>query len=175
MGLDMFLYRFPKIDLSPSTIYAADNFIHVISDDMIDMFISWYNVFEGRLPTMRDIKRLFELCPDGDFVREVGYWRKANAIHKWFVDNVQDGEDDCQYHRPVTKNDLETLKGLCKEVLNDHSKADKLLQSMDGFFFGVYDYDDIYFEKIQYTYNLCKKLIEEFDFDNYELYYVSSW
>ena len=24
------------------------------------------------------------------------YWRKANAIHKWFVDNVQDGEDNCQ-------------------------------------------------------------------------------
>ena len=27
---------------------------------------------------------------------EVGYWRKANAIHKWFVDNVQDGNDDCK-------------------------------------------------------------------------------
>ena len=22
---------------------------------------------------------------------EVGYWRKANQIHKWFVDNCQDG------------------------------------------------------------------------------------
>jgi len=24
------------------------------------------------------------------------YWRKANAIHKWFVDNLADGVDDCR-------------------------------------------------------------------------------
>lgn len=28
--------------------------------------------------------------------KEIGYWRKANHIHKWFVDCVQDGEDDCE-------------------------------------------------------------------------------
>ena len=26
---------------------------------------------------------------------EAGYWRKASAIHKWFVDNCQEGDDDC--------------------------------------------------------------------------------
>jgi hypothetical protein len=25
----------------------------------------------------------------------VAYWRKQNAIHKWFVDKVQSGNDDC--------------------------------------------------------------------------------
>ena len=25
-----------------------------------------------------------------EIVEEVGYWRKANAIHDWFVKNVQD-------------------------------------------------------------------------------------
>ena len=29
---------------------------------------------------------------------EAGYWRKANHIHKWIVDNLQDGKDDCQEH-----------------------------------------------------------------------------
>jgi len=29
-------------------------------------------------------------------VEEVAYWRKANQIHKWFVDNVQGGNDDCK-------------------------------------------------------------------------------
>jgi len=24
------------------------------------------------------------------------YWRKANQIHNWFVDNVQGGDDDCR-------------------------------------------------------------------------------
>ena len=28
------------------------------------------------------------------FTEMVGYWRKANHIHKWFVDNVQEGIDD---------------------------------------------------------------------------------
>jgi len=29
-------------------------------------------------------------------VEEVGYWRKANQIHNWFVENVQNGIDECQ-------------------------------------------------------------------------------
>ena len=27
---------------------------------------------------------------------EAGYWRKSNHIHRWFVENLQDGIDDCQ-------------------------------------------------------------------------------
>ena len=175
MGLDMFLYRFPKINLSPLTIYAANDFIDVVSKDMINIFASWYNMFEGHLPAMRDIKRLLKLCPDGEFVKEVGYWRKSNWIHKWFVENVQDGIDDCQYHRPVTKNDIETLAGLCEDVLSDHSKAEELLPSFPGFFFGKYEYNEFYFDDISRTRDLCSKLLEEFDFDKYNLYYVSSW
>ena len=26
---------------------------------------------------------------------EIGYWRKSNQIHKWFVDNIQEGVDNC--------------------------------------------------------------------------------
>ena len=36
------------------------------------------------------------------------YWRKANHIHKWFVDNVQDGCDNCAYY-PVSNSDLKKL------------------------------------------------------------------
>ena len=49
-------------------------------------------------------------------VKEVVYWRKANAIHKWFVDNVQKGKDDCRYYE-VTKEHLEELRDKCTEVL----------------------------------------------------------
>ena len=36
---------------------------------------------------------------DGDYGAQevtfrVAYWRKANAIHQWFVDNCQDGVDE---------------------------------------------------------------------------------
>ena len=54
----------------------------------------------------------------------IGYWRKANQIHKWFVDNVQDGEDDCQMHREVTKSDLESLLTTCQEVINNSRLVD---------------------------------------------------
>jgi hypothetical protein len=37
----------------------------------------------------------FELV-ESEVIEEVMYWRKANQIHKWFVDNVQDGVDDCK-------------------------------------------------------------------------------
>lgn len=44
------------------------------------------------------------------------YWRKANAIHKWFVDNAQDGNDDCgEYH--VEKHQLKALVECCKTVM----------------------------------------------------------
>ena len=176
MGLDMSLYRIPKTEYPLNMVLSANDFVRYVCDeDFSELFKVWYEEHSDHLPSMKTIYDLAKLCPDYIFIKEVGYWRKANAIHKWFVDNVQDGQDDCQFHRPVTKEDLETLKGLCKAVLDDHSKAEKLLPTMPGFFFGTYDYDEIYFEKIQCTHDLCKKLIEEFDFENYELYYASSW
>lgn len=44
------------------------------------------------------------------------YWRKANAIHNWFVQNVQSGNDDCG-HYDVSKDDLITLRDLCDIVI----------------------------------------------------------
>lgn len=55
----------------------------------------------------------------GSIMDEVGYWRKANQIHAWFVDHVQDGEDDCNYHHEVTKEILEELRDTCIEVLSE--------------------------------------------------------
>lgn len=47
----------------------------------------------------------------------VGYWRKANAIHAWFVANVQDGKDDC-HDSYVSRKHLEELRGICRKVLS---------------------------------------------------------
>lgn len=49
---------------------------------------------------------------------EVAYWRKANAIHKWFVDNVQDGKDDCREY-DVDLDNLEELRGTCVRLLTE--------------------------------------------------------
>jgi len=54
---------------------------------------------------------------------EVMYWRKANHIHGWFVDNVQDGKDDCgTYH--VEDEKLKQLLDVCDQVI----EASKLVK-----------------------------------------------
>lgn len=52
----------------------------------------------------------------------VAYWRKANAIHKWFVDNCQDGVDECQ-RTYVTREQLNELLSVCREVIKVASTA----------------------------------------------------
>lgn len=56
-------------------------------------------------------------------VEEVGYWRKANQIHNWFVENIADGVDNCQ-KIDVT---IAQLKDLLKTV-NTVLKASKLIK-----------------------------------------------
>lgn len=55
---------------------------------------------------------------------EVGYWRKANQIHNWFVENIQDGVDDCDYHREVREEDFLELLDICKRVLDSCEMVD---------------------------------------------------
>jgi hypothetical protein len=47
-------------------------------------------VLRGGKPTGIKSERVKQI------VEEVACWRKANAIHQWFVGNVQRGKDDCQ-------------------------------------------------------------------------------
>ena len=56
-----------------------------------------------------------KLIEPSEIKESVGYWRKANQIHNWFVNNVQDGEDDCRAYE-VSKEQLEKLLDLCQRV-----------------------------------------------------------
>jgi len=104
---------------------------------------------------------------------EAMYWRKANAIHYWFVQNVQDGSDDCrEYYVPRTK--LKALLEVCEEVLGDPSKADDLLRPSEGFFFGSTNIDDWYWDDVKETIGTIKRLLENTS-DEWEFYYASSW
>jgi len=103
---------------------------------------------------------------------KVAYWRKQNAVHNWFVQVCQDGEDDC---RPafVSREQLEALRNLCREVLADPKLASDLLPTSNGFFFGTTDYDKWYWEGLTYTADTIDKLLtmpNEWDFE-----YSSSW
>ena len=53
----------------------------------------------------------------------VMYWRKANHIHAWFVDNVQDGNDDCGTYI-VSQDKLRDLLLVCQKVLEASKLVD---------------------------------------------------
>lgn len=80
----------------------------------------------------------------------VMYWRKANAIHDWFVQNCQDGEDDCQ-EVEVSIEQLTELRDLAKRVMTKRGLAPELLPTTSGLFFGDTNYDKWYFEDLAYT------------------------
>jgi hypothetical protein len=103
---------------------------------------------------------------------EAMYWRKANAIHNWFVENVQEGEDDCrEYYVSIEK--LKGLAALCREVVETKNSA--LLPPTSGFFFGSTDVDEWYFKDLASTADGIDALLANPDADHVDFYYQSSW
>ena len=150
MGLDMYL----------------DKRTYVKQWDHIDETKQYkVEVTRGGEPTNIDPKKVKYI------IEEAGYWRKANAIHKWFVDNCQNGVDDCR-DAYVGFDDLQALLDLCRIVIIDKSKAEQLLPSTSGFFFGNTEYDEWYYNDIQNTIEILEKAVEDKDG---EYYYTSSW
>lgn len=147
-------------------------------------------------------------CPFSDEPKEVKYealyWRKMNAIHKWFVDNVQEGSDDCGNYY-VSKDDLSKLHGICKtiidaaktapgkivngytfrdgkhepiledgEVITNSDEISELLETQGGFFFGSTDYDNYYLDEIKRTKGALEKILSS-DLKGWFFEYHSSW
>lgn len=106
--------------------------------------------------------------------QNVAYWRKANQIHNWFVNNVQNGVDDCKMHE-VSKGQLKMLLADCEAVLRKRESAEDVLPTQSGFFFGDTEYDECYFEQVTETVSTLKQILKETDFDNWIVFYVSSW
>lgn len=107
---------------------------------------------------------------------EAIYWRKANAIHNWFVNNVQNGEDECKEHY-VTRDQLEELHDLCVNVIKAKTKdaAIESLPPIDGFFFGGTDIDEYYWQDLEYTRDKIREILENPGLKDWDFYYQSSW
>ena len=145
MGLDMFLRK---------KTYIGGNYEH--------------NKITGSIDLYRDGKKInIDLSKVVEIEEEGIYWRKANAIHAWFVDNVQDGEDECNEYY-VSYEKLKELRDLCLKVIKE--KKPELLAPRSGFFFGSTEPDEYYYNELQRTADEIEKLNEG---DSY--YYQSSW
>ena len=105
----------------------------------------------------------------------VMYWRKTNAIHNWFVRELADGVDDC---RPLelTVERLSELVELCEQVLEEHSKAEELLPTGSGFFFGSTEYDDEYYGDLMHTADRLRFIVAQAEAKGIDyLVYQASW
>ena len=114
----------------------------------------------------------------------VGYWRKANQIHHWFVENIQNGNDD-QREYIVSKKRLIELLETCYEVLKyvdlkesivkDEEAVRGLLPTYKGFFFGRYDYGEDYIDDIKNTIEILNNVLRNTDFAEDKIYYSCWW
>ena len=105
----------------------------------------------------------------------VGYWRKANAIHGWFIKNCANGIDDCQ-QVPVSLSELTNLLTLVSDLLKtkDEAKAMELLPPTVGFFFGTYDLDEWYWNDLAHTKEILDHVLPMYD-NSTSFYYRASW
>lgn len=106
-----------------------------------------------------------------EVIVEAMYWRKSNQIHKWFVDNIQNGTDDCGNYE-VSPDDLKRLRDLIKQVLTERNP--ELLPPQQGFFFGSTDVDEWYWQDLERTADELDLVLEEFP-DSWYFEYHSSW
>lgn len=133
-----------------------------------------HNHISGTVEIFKNgVKIPIEIKDISEIESEVVYWRKSNMIHKWFVDHVQEGTDDCkQYY--VSREQLKELLDTCKQVIENHELACELLPTLDGFFFGATEYDDEYFKDVEYTVEQLSKL-DLSQNTGFCYYYESSW
>lgn len=152
MGLDMYLDRHTYVQ----------RWDHIPDDRQYAVTVT-----RGGQPTSIDPARIKYV------VEEVAYWRKANAIHGWFVAHVQKGVDDCGTY-DVSREHLQDLRAACAEVLADPAAATELLPPQSGFFFGSTALDEWYFKHLRGTITMIDRALACPEGEGHFTYH-SSW
>ena len=149
MGLDMYLTGRRGI---------AGSYMQEPQEDMLRQAVAKATGFDEK--TIRGIEL------------DLAYWRKANAVHKWFVDVVQEGVDDCDRYY-VTRKQLQELQDLAYKGWKERDPS--YLPPTEGFFFGSTDIDDYYYEQLKYTYEEITNILENHRYNDLQFFYRSSW
>lgn len=134
MGLDMYLYRARRYkDVTPKDLFTIDAYFewrnavenktaYSKENHRFYTLEEWHGIPEESvrkdlLPFYKNelTRCYYDFDKEHQYgydsiMTEIAYWRKANHIHKWFVDNVQYGVDDCGTYE-VTEADLKKTIG----------------------------------------------------------------
>lgn len=113
-----------------------------------------------------------ESCPSAIINITVCYWRKANEIHNWFVQNCGDGVDECQ-EIFVSREKLVDLMEACQKALAGN--PEEHLPTTSGFFFGSTEYDEYYRRDVEATFKRISAIIKNPKFNGFDFYYQASW
>lgn len=160
MGLDMYLRQ--------SEYFSGYNFLRNSADPERRGQVSRFD----RLAECVKAKPAAE-APSIHVETTVAYWRKANAIHGWFVRELADGVDQCQQIE-VTRANLQSLVAQCKAVKATMDRAKEAgkglvipdeennpLPPTEGFFFGDIDDAQWYYDDLTETITKLEKILED--------------
>ena len=103
MSLDMFLYK---------EIYIGANYDFSEVTGTID-------IKKRNKPIKVNFNKVVSI------IESVAKWNSAHHIHQWFVDNIQDGDDDCKRYC-VSGEKLLELRYVCKDILNQKTTDEKI-------------------------------------------------
>jgi hypothetical protein len=134
MGLDMYLSRYTTKGYNLETLKAVEAYFSLEeykkSHPGYECTLRNWRGVDEQLVTPQAIADLSPLYEDKYFYWDserkyphkqlsdaVGYWRKANHIHNWFVENVQCGVDNCGSYI-VSRDQLVQLRDACQYVLD---------------------------------------------------------
>ena len=166
MGLDMYLYR--REYVSDWDFKLADE--NPKEREMYRSIVEYMGVD----PLPYSPTAYIEVC--------VAYWRKANAIHGWFVNTLADGVDECQSIY-VSREDLQSLHRACNNVLlapvgikmEDVAATYGLLPTQ-GFFFGSDAMDEYYMDDLKLTITQIDSVLATVPDDGFsDFIYRASW
>ncbi len=115
-------------------------------------------------------KGLTKKQKERNYKNELIYWRKASAIHNYFVElnDLPDG-DNCQ-EIIITLENLKDLSDLCQEAVDN--KTGKNLPTTSGFFFGETKYGEHYFMNLQKTIEKLQPIIDNWIEEDEYYYYA---
>jgi len=111
----------------------------------------------------------------------IAYWRKAHWLHEWFVNNIQNGEDNCGSHSVELEHLKEILDG-CRAIMVFRATASiaDAEECMNDSFPCQYPHGEWIWESVQDTIDQLQLIVdraerEEGDGIWREYIYRSSW